>query len=914
MDVLIERDSEMAVLDAVIGRAVAGAGGAVLIEGEPGVGKTDLLRFGRDRASAAGVRVLYGTADEIEAGVPLAGARALLGRTVRDLDHGGPAHVGLLALEGGLAEPSAPGTRADEVIHALWWLIVELADEGPLALLLDDAQWADEVTLRLLRLAARRAAEIPLALVVTARPAPPGRQHGGLAAERAFVRLEPAPLSVRGAAQLFEAMLGGPAAGDVAERVHAATGGNPLYLRVVWEQAKAHGVDSIARGGPPPQLLRLVADRLERLTPAAAALARAAAALGPDADAARARALAGLDAREALAAEEELRAEHVLERGSYAFTHPLVAVASRETMEAAQQGDLHRRAAELLAEAGVDDQRVAEHLVRAPPRGDASVVAVLRRAADAARRVGAPTAAARLLQRALAEPPPPSEVAALGFEHGRALVDAGAEEGERILDRLARQATQASVRGDAARCLARRLALDGRGEDAAALLRAALSALPERERELRLQLVVELAFVSGAARSGHEAALAVAAEAARSRWRTPGERLVAVAARVLGGERPSDPVAAAVELLRLRLHREHPGGFAVGSLTFSAIAVLLNADAPDEAERAMDGWRADAEEMGQPDSIAGALSQQAEIAYHRGDLTRCEMEARAAIETGGKVARRMGTPWRLMACAEQDRLDEGERLLDAAGMLGPIAEDFVAAAVLGSRGRLRLAQGDARAAAADLVEARDRSIRAFPKRVEPPWRPLLAEALTLAGERVEATAEAEAYAGLAAEWGTRRALGQAARMRALVSPRAQAIGLLEQARVDLAASHARLELARCLTELGTHRRAAGDRRAARAILRDGHDIAHACGASGLCRRARAELLLAGGRPRPAAGVGGGALTPAERRVAELAAGGATNREIARRLYLSPKTVEMHLRSTYRKLDIRGRDQLPAALP
>ena len=81
----------------------------------------------------------------------------------------------------------------------------------------------------------------------------------------------------------------------------------------------------------------------------------------------------------------------------------------------------------------------------------------------------------------------------------------------------------------------------------------------------------------------------------------------------------------------------------------------------------------------------------------------------------------------------------------------------------------------------------------------------------------------------------------------------------------------------------------------------------------LCERARAELLLAGGRPRPPAGAGADALTPAERRVAEIAAGGATNREIARRLYLSPKTVEMHLRSAYRKLDLAGRAGLAAAL-
>jgi DNA-binding CsgD family transcriptional regulator len=317
--------------------------------------------------------------------------------------------------------------------------------------------------------------------------------------------------------------------------------------------------------------------------------------------------------------------------------------------------------------------------------------------------------------------------------------------------------------------------------------------------------------------------------------------------------------------------------------------------------------------MVQPDMIAGALWQQAQIAYQRGDLARCELEARGAIEVGGEFARRLATPWLVMALAEQGRLAKAEDLLGSIGMLGPIPASLLLTPMLGSRGRLRLAQNDPSRAVEDLAGARDRNTAVFMKRVEPPWQPLLAEALVLADRVDDATAEAEAYAKLAAGWGTRRALGHAARVRALVAPRERAIGLLDEARSHFAASHARLELARCSTELGARRRAAGERRAARAILRDAHDAAYLCGATALCERARAELLLAGGRPRPAAGAGVDALTPAERRVAEIAAGGATNREIARRLFLSPKTVEMHLRSAYRKLDLAGRDGLATAL-
>ncbi|MGW3137758.1 helix-turn-helix transcriptional regulator [Streptomyces sp. NPDC001139] len=156
-------------------------------------------------------------------------------------------------------------------------------------------------------------------------------------------------------------------------------------------------------------------------------------------------------------------------------------------------------------------------------------------------------------------------------------------------------------------------------------------------------------------------------------------------------------------------------------------------------------------------------------------------------------------------------------------------------------------------------------------------------------------------------------MGRALRVNGLLHRGDQQLDLLRQAVTVLDGSLARLEHAKALADLGAALRRTGHPAAARESLRQAVDLATQCGATPLAEIARTELAAAGARPRRTALAGPDALTPSEKRIAQLAATGATNRQIAQQLYVTPKTVEVHLSAAYRKLDITTRRDLPGAL-
>jgi DNA-binding CsgD family transcriptional regulator len=234
--------------------------------------------------------------------------------------------------------------------------------------------------------------------------------------------------------------------------------------------------------------------------------------------------------------------------------------------------------------------------------------------------------------------------------------------------------------------------------------------------------------------------------------------------------------------------------------------------------------------------------------------------------------------------------------------------------VLHSRGWLRLAQGRAPEAADDFEAfgRREQDWRAANPGAFP-YRSGLALASLALGDRDRARELAREELELSRRWGTARAIGISLRTLGLAEGGDEGIARLRESVAVLEPSGARLEHARSLVELGAAIRRKGQRSEARVPLELGMDLAHRCGATALTARARQELLAAGARPRRAMRSGVEALTASERRVAGMAAEGMTNREIAQALFVTMRTVEVHLTHAYQKLDIASREELAGVL-
>jgi DNA-binding CsgD family transcriptional regulator len=928
---LFDREDDLATLDAALTDAAAGTGGVLLIEGPAGIGKTVLLDALRQRAGATNMTVLSARGGELERGFGFGIVRQLLEAAVLGAD--AAERDRLLAGAARLAEPVFTEVSAAEdtgdvafaTLHGLYWLVVNIAERAPLVLAVDDAQWADEPSLRFLLHLAHRLAGLPVVLAVTVRTgAERHRQDlGSLMLEARPPVLRPRPLGESAVARLVRDSLGDDASAELCRACAEATGGNPFLLSELLGEFRRdarpasaidpQAVDRLA----PERIAAAVLLRVSRLDQQAPALARAVAVLGEQARLTMCAELAGLDVRKASTLAAGLVDLAVLVGGEpLRFVHPIVRTAIYNDLSATEQADLHARAAKLLADQRADPGAIAVHLIATPPTGDNNVVAMLRDAARSALAGGAPDTAVVQLRRALNEPPDTADRPSVLFELGNAEHEIGDPVAPAHLREAGETAKDPLIRARALIALAWTTHPNPpRQREQLPLYEWAAEEVRPYDRELALQLDaarlgalmlnpdLPVKFEDEADRVADLPALTAAECLLRS----------FVARRALEG----GPIAIAGDLAEVAA--AHPALVSQGGHPLwrtNVTICLVEAERYEVAEHILSRAVRHAERNGSLQWFSRALWLRGLARHRRGDLRGAEADARASVDILGTrdYTKTPGLCVVVDSLADQGRVNEGEALLGEHGMDGELTSNLFSVLPLLARGRLRAAAGNDVQARADLEEAL-RWIR-FSRGLWPQASDAcvaLVPVLRNLGDDAAAHAAVEQATQAATVAQSRRRLGGALRVAGLLEGGKRGLELLRQAADTLADSPTLLWRAHAFVDLGTAMRRDGQAVSARPILRDGMELAHRCGATPLADRAEEELRAAGGRPRRRAGVGADALTASERRVAELAAVGASNKEIAQSLFVTLRTVEMHLSNAYSKLEIRSRHELATAL-
>jgi class 3 adenylate cyclase/DNA-binding CsgD family transcriptional regulator len=929
---LLEREAELAALDALLGAAPAG-GKLLAIEGPAGIGKTRLLAETRERAQASGLRVLSARGSELEHEFSYGVVRQLFEPLLASVPR--QERDDLLADAAGLAspifDPTQLGAEPDEdsslaMLHGLFWLTANLTARRPTLLAIDDLHWCDPSSLRWLAYLLARLEGLSLLVVVGLRPAEPGADVallGRITTDSLATVLRPGALSEEAAGELMRHAFAAAVEPAFRSALHEASGGNPLLVRELANAVAAEGLDPTAANASRLRDLggqavsRAVSLRLSQLSAEARKLAEAVAILGDDAELRHAAALAGLDEATASDAAADLgRIEVLHRRVPFAFVHPVVRAAVYAELPAVEKDRGHTEAACLLAESGAEPEPIAAQLLLTAPTGNAWVVRMLRDAARFAVARGASEGAVAYLRRALAERSD-EETAAVLHELGRTEARVAAAEAPEHLA-AARAATgDIRVRARIALDLGSALFAAGLAREAVEVLHGAIEELAGREPELGTQLD---SLLIGIARFEPDL-YPLAAERL--------ERLRAVAAQ-LG---PGDEVALAnlaSDSARVGTTRAEAVDFAERALAggmlmrehfdpafFYAVQALECADRLDAAFRhcseAMDAAR----KRGLVTQFCFASCSRSLVAFRRGSLADAVADAELCLGVIDshhlEVARPHAVGFLMHALIERGEVSRARELLQS--LAAPANEQASTTFTLrGARSRMRLAEGDhagalddllALGALAEQLEVRNPAIAG--------WRSQAALALLGLGRSDEARRYAAEGVSLARQWGAPRTLGRSLVAAGLAESDEDGLAFLREAVAVLEPSEARLEFARALIELGAALRRANQRSESREPLRRGLELATACGALPLAELAETELLATGARPRRIALSGVESLTPSERRVAQMAAEGSTNRQIAQDLFVTTKTVEVHLSSVYRKLDIASRTQLPAAL-
>ena len=904
------RGDELAAWDDLVAGARAGRGGLVAIAGSAGFGKTTLLDVLSSRAAGAGLRPLRASGRLLHRNAAHSATRQLFESV--DLAAVPDAFGGVAAL----ARPLLLGenTSADEFAqqHALFWLLAHVSAEGPVAVLVDDAQWLDTASAGFLAYLAERRTELAVAVAVASRGV--GYDDSGLrlVRARADARCVLVPLRPD---QVVSAVTseGAGVDAELLEAVTEMSAGNPFLIAQL-ARALRDGRAIPAGALADPDVGAVVRDfvdlRAVELSPSARGLRDGAALAGDGQPWSLARVVAGPGGADEAARGELLDAQLVLDdERTVRFPHALVWEAVLDAIPPVRRAEGHKAAGLELAGQG----RVAEaaaHLLLADPGHDDRVVAALVEQAADERAHGAPGSAVALLRRALAEPPGAEQMTDVVLMLGEALLVVG-EVGEaaELLRRTVRSVGDIRRRVSAARTAARALVFAGDPHRGVELLEQVTRSLPQDDpavRELRTEVTgidqTEHSLAVGAAlapptpedTSGfdHRAAAAMSAYDRSIVWTGTAAEQVAH----LQGLLPD-----AVEVLGV----ESP---LIGML-LNALVVTGGHGWP-AARSAIERIETIARAQGSTVGVAIVASIRSRLLFLEGRLREAEADAELAVQLALRSSPLLfpyAVSGLVMSQTMQGRLEAADALLDRHGYArGDVPQTSPGANLLLARLVLRGCQGRIDEALEDLerVAPFARGRGGWPS----PWTPDAVRILVAAGERNRGELIAREHLVAAEAWNAPLHLAEA-RLLAASFDRDRAPGLLAGALEALGDLPAQVTRARVLLALGAGRRRANARADAREPLLESLSLAAAAGAEPLVAEIREELAAAGLRPRRVERTGVAALTPSELRICRLASAGLSNSGIAQELFISPKTVENHLSNAYTKLDIRTRAEL-----
>ena len=873
---------------------------ALAIKGPPGIGKTTVWQAGLKLARAAGRRLLVAQPTGAEASLSFAGLVDLL-TAVEDALLSDLPSPQRRALSAALLRGEAPGGRVDRraVAMATAAVLSKLAAQQPTLLAVDDAQWLDRATADTLAFALRRL-DADVAVVCSVRTGDDRQEtfETALPDDRRS-ELELSPLSLAAMHELIEARLGHSLSRPALVRIRAATGGNAFYaLELAREHVRDEGHGELHVPRTVQELVRSRVARLPRRTRDALLLAAASSAP-----------TTSVVPADDLAPAEDAGVVRVDGDGRVDFEHPLVATAIYESTPINRRREAHRKLVELVREPEVR----ARHLALAAEEPDAAVAADLDAAAAHTAARGAATAAAELARLALEATPAgddePRARRSLALSHH--LLDCGdtAAAGVVLQEECGRDAVEGDLKAELLRAYGYLLWYEG-------------------ERDAGYQRVLEaLEHASDPELAG---------------------RIHYAAAWLLHEQDPARGIEHADAAVGVLDPDQHPGAYSL-SLLFGAYLRLVNGEGSDEEayERGCElqvreidwddtspvlgmwsifhdrfaealawyEWGAERSlSEGDVTSEQGGLVRQTEIRCWTGDWEEADRLAAEGIELADRTASSafLGSALfaRGLVDAHLGRLDEardsGQRIVD---LLVSSLQRSLGWWILGF---VALSAGDVAAADEHYTHAQeivDSLGQREPARFR--FQPDHLEAVVELGDLGRARAMLEALEKRTEVFPRPWILATSARCRALLLAAEGDLPAALEAAADAMTHHEQLEMpferARTLLVQGRILRRLRQKREARAVLAEAAGEFERLGAATWHARAEAELRRTATRRAP------DELTPTERRIAELAAAGLANPEIAARVFVSRKTVEANLGRAYRKLGITSRAQLARAL-